>query len=124
MKRIILAALMLAYFPLAASQIAPAADAATQVRSTATKLMKEIDKFKNNQMFKQCLYGCGDSNPGFAWNEKRKQLADFVREHDADIPANMRSIPGMLYTLGKAYATDNKKDIKYFRSEVESALKK
>lgn len=124
MKRSILAILALACLSLGVPQATPAADAATQVRTTTAKLLKEIDKFKNNPMFKQCLYGCGDSNPGAAWNEKRQQLADFISEHDSEIPANMRSIPGALFTLGKAYAKDNKNDIKYFRSEVESAIKK
>lgn len=124
MKQIILAAFVLACFSWGASHHASAADADAQVRATATKLLKEIDKFKNNKMFKQCLYGCGDSNPGFAWNQKRQQLADFISEHDADLSSNMRSIPGTLFTLGKAYAKDNKNDIKYFRSEIENALKK
>ena len=124
MKQIFFAALLLAGFSLVVPKMAATMDAATQVRTTTTKLLKEIDKFKNNPIFKECLYGCGDSNPGAVWNEKRQQLADFIREHDADIPANMRSIPGSLFTLGKAYAKDNKGDIKYFRSEIESAIKK
>lgn len=92
------------------------------LRSQIKALLAELDSFRKSAIFKQCLYGCGEDNPGYVWNNKCKALREILTPQ-TPLPLTLKAAVGELYMLGKAYHESNAQDIKYFRQEIEKALK-
>ncbi len=94
-----------------------------QLRKEVSQLLKELEGFKDDSNFRQCLFGCGSENPGHAWNERRKALQEAVPKQ-MEVPLMLKAAPANLYMLGKAYFDNNANDIKYFKDDILEAIKK
>lgn len=102
----------------ATAQAQPTAD---EVRAQVRQLLDEFDTFKDSAEFKQCVYGCGKSNPGKMWNVKRKALQDQMSPQ-LDVPVVLKAAPGELHALGMAYAKGRAQEAKELRGGIEKAL--
>ena len=92
-----------------------------EVRAQVRELLAELDSFKNSDVFRQCVYGCGSKGPGSAWNTKRKALQDQMTPQ-LDVPILLKAAPGELWMLGMAYAKGKADEARELRAEIEKAL--
>lgn len=92
------------------------------LRGEVSRLLAELDGFRNTQIFRECIYGCGANNPASGWNLRRKALQEQITpQFNAPLP--LKAAPAELWQLGMAYGRGNDADIKWFRKEIEDALK-
>lgn len=92
-----------------------------QLRTQVQELFAELNSFKNTDIFKKCIYGCNQENPGQAWNQKRQALQDKMTP-EVKAPVMLKAVPANLWSLGMAYAKGKTSDIQWFRSQVEEGL--
>ncbi|MDL2270027.1 hypothetical protein LJC71_04780 [Desulfosarcina sp. OttesenSCG-928-A07] len=91
------------------------------LRGEVSSLLAELDGFRNTQIFRECIYGCGADNPANEWNLRRKALQEqMTPQFNAAI--ELKAAPGELWQLGMAYGRGNDADIKWFRNSIEEAL--
>lgn len=98
--------------------IAPTAE---EVRGQVRELLNELDSFKDSSIFAECMYGCGERNPGLVWNAKRKALQEQMTPQ-LDVPLLLKAAPGDLWMLGKAYARGKDEEAREVRAGIEKAL--
>lgn len=51
-----------------------ASNATETVREAINDLLDDFDDFKDSEIFRQCVYGCGSENPGNEWRDRIKTL--------------------------------------------------
>lgn len=92
------------------------------VRAQVQQLLTELDGFKDSAVFHECLYGCGQRNPGAAWNTRRKMLHEQMNPQ-LDVPPALQLAVSDLWALGKAYARGKDGEARELREDIERALK-
>ena len=66
--------LTIAFLALSPTQAQCASDATEAVREAINDLLDDFDDFKDSEIFRQCVYGCGSENPGKEWRGRIKTL--------------------------------------------------
>lgn len=94
---------------------------ADEIRTQVRELLNEFDSFKDSAEFKQCVYGCGKSNPGKMWNVKRKALQDQMSPQ-LDAPVMLKAALGEMWQMGMDYAKGKTQEAKELRGGIEKAL--
>lgn len=92
-----------------------------EVRAEVAGLLAELDGFRNTGEFRQCVYGCGQSNPGAVWDAKRRALQELMTP-ELDVPVALKAAPGELWALGMAYAKGRTDEARQVRADIEKAL--
>lgn len=47
-----------------------AAEATEAAKDAINELLDDFDGFKDSEIFRRCVYGCGSENPGSEWRDK------------------------------------------------------
>ena len=56
-----------------AARAQSASDATEAVREAISDLLDDFDGFKDSEIFRRCVYGCGSENPGNEWRDRSKR---------------------------------------------------
>ena len=114
----VLGALLLLAMPAKAGETLTTED----VRAQVQQLLTELDGFKDTKVFHECVYGCGQRNPGAAWIPRRKKLHEQMSPQ-LDVPVLLQASVGDLWALGMAYAKGRAGEARELREDIERALK-
>ena len=105
------------------SPTAYASDAAGAAKDAINELLDDFDGFKDSEIFRRCVYGCGSENPGSAWRDKIKMLQRQTMPRK-DVPTRLKDAIGELWQMGRTYARGNKRKDTELRQRIEDALGK
>ena len=83
-------------------------DATEAVLEAINDLLDDFDDFKDSEIFRRCVYGCGSENPGSEWRE--------------DVPTRLKDAIGELWQMGRTYARGNARKAAELRQRVEAVL--
>lgn len=88
---------------------------------TISDLLDDFDGFKDSEIFRRCVYGCGSENPGSEWRGKIKTLQrqDMRRE---DVSTRLKDAIGELWQMGRTYARGNGRKAQEVRQRIEVVL--
>ena len=108
-------------FSLSPMQAEGASDATATVREAISDLLDGFDDFKDSDVFRQCIYGCGSKNPGSEW---RNRLTTLQRQamRRKDVPTYLKDAIGELWQMGRSYARGNIRKAAELRQRVEAVL--
>ena len=111
--------LLLALSPIRAQS---ASDATETVREAISDLLDDFDDFKDSEIFRRCVYGCGSENPGKEWRGRLKTLQRQAMPRE-DIPTRLKDSIGELWQMGRTYARGNARKAAELRQRIEANLK-
>ena len=93
-----------------------------QCASDATEAVREaINDFKDSEIFRQCVYGCGSENPGKEWRGRIKTLQRQAMPRE-DVPTRLKDAIGELWQMGRTYARGNARKAAELRQRIEAVL--
>lgn len=72
-----------------AARAQSASDATEAVREAISDLLNDFDGFKDSEIFRRCVYGCGSENPGNEWRDSIKTLQRQAMRRE-DVPTNSK----------------------------------
>ena len=81
-------------------------DATEAVREAINDLLDDFDGFKDSEIFRLCVYGCGSENPGSEWRDRIKTLQRQAMRRE-DVPTRLKHAIGELWQMGRTYARGN-----------------
>ena len=81
-------------------------DATEAVREAINDLLDDFDGFKDSEIFRRCVYGCGSENPGSEWRDRIKTLQRQAMRRE-DVPTQLKDAIGELWQMGRTYARGN-----------------
>ena len=101
--RVLVLCLVIAFLALSPIRAQSASDATETVREAISGLLDDFDDFKDSEIFRQCVYGCGSENPGNEWRARIKVLQRQAMRRE-DIPTRLKDSIGELWQMGRTYA--------------------
>lgn len=110
--------LAIAFLVLSPTRAQSASDATETVREAISDLLDDFDGFKDSEIFRRCVYGCGSENPG---NEWRKTLQRQAMRRE-DVPTRLKDAIGELWQMGRTYARGNARRAAELRQRMEAVL--
>ncbi len=110
--------LLLALSPIRAQS---ASDATEAVREAISDLLDNFDGFKDSEIFRRCVYGCGSENPGNEWRGRIKTLQRQAMPRE-DVPTRLKDAIGELWQMGRTYARGNARKAAELRRRIEAVL--
>ena len=110
--------LLLALSPIRAQS---ASDATETVREAISDLLDDFDDFKDSEIFRRCVYGCGSENPGKEWRGRLKTLQRQAMPRE-DIPTRLKDSIGELWQMGRTYARGNARKAAELRQRIKVVL--
>lgn len=110
--------LLLALSPIRAQS---ASDATETVREAISDLLDDFDDFKDSEIFRRCVYGCGSKNPGSEWRDRIKMLQRQAMRRE-DVPTRLKDAIGELWQMGRTYARGNGRKAAELRRRIETVL--
>ena len=96
-------------------------DATEAVREAISDLLNDFDGFKDSEIFRRCVYGCGSENPGNEWRDRIKTLQRQAMRRE-DIPTRLKDSIGELWQMGRTYARGNARKATELRRRIETVL--
>ena len=113
--------LTIAFLALSPTQAQCASDATEAVREAISDLLDDFDDFKDSEIFRRCVYGCGSENPGNEWRDRIKTLQRQAMPRE-DIPTRLKDSIGELWQMGRTYARGNARKAAELRRRIEAVL--
>lgn len=113
--------LTIAFLALSPTQAQCASDATEAVREAINDLLDDFDDFKDSEIFRQCVYGCGSENPGKEWRGRIKTLQRQAMPRE-DVPTRLKDAIGELWQMGRTYARGNARKAAELRQRIEAVL--
>ena len=110
--------LLLALSPIRAQS---ASDATETVREAISNLLDDFDDFKDSEIFRRCVYGCGSENPGKEWRDRIKTLQRQAMRRK-EVPTRLKDAIGELWQMGRIYARGNARKAAELRRRIETVL--
>ena len=98
-----------------------ASNATETVREAINDLLDDFDDFKDSEIFRQCVYGCGSENPGKEWRDRLKTLQRQAMPRE-DVPTRLKDAIGELWQMGRTYARGNARKAAELRQRIETVL--
>ena len=98
--------LAIAFLTLSPIRAQCASNATETVREAINDLLDDFDDFKDSEIFRQCVYGCGSENPGKEWRGRIKTLQRQAMPRE-DVPTRLKDAIGELWQMGRTYARGN-----------------
>ena len=114
--------LAIAFLALSPIRAQCASNATETVREAINDLLDDFDDFKDSEIFRQCVYGCGSENPGKEWRGRLKTLQRQAMPRE-DIPTRLKDSIGELWQMGRTYARGNARKAAELRQRIEANLK-
>ena len=111
-------ALLLALSPIRAQC---ASNATETVREAINDLLDDFDDFKDSEIFRQCVYGCGSENPGNEWRDRIKTLQRQAMRRK-EVPTRLKDAIGELWQMGRTYARGNARKAAELRQRIKVVL--
>ena len=112
--------LAIAFLALSPIRAQSASDATETVREAISDLLDDFDDFKDSEIFRRCVYGCGSENPGKEWRGRLKTLQRQAMPRE-DIPTRLKDSIGE--QMGRTYARGNARKAAELRQRIEANLK-
>ena len=104
-----------------AARAQSASDATEAVREAISDLLDDFDGFKDSEIFRRCVYGCGSENPGKEWRGRIKVLQrQAMRRKEG--PTRLKDSIGELWQMGRTYARGNARKAAELRRRIETVL--
>ena len=119
--RVLVLCLVIAFLALSPIRAQSASDATETVREAISGLLDDFDDFKDSEIFRQCVYGCGSENPGNEWRASIKVLQRQAMRRE-DIPTRLKDSIGELWQMGRTYARGNARKAAELRQRIETVL--
>ena len=91
------------------------------VREAINDLLDDFDDFKDSEIFRRCVYGCGSENPGKEWRGRLKTLQRQAMPRE-DIPTRLKDSIGELWQMGRTYARGNARKAAELRQRIKVVL--
>lgn len=113
--------LTIAFLALSPTQAQCASDATEAVREAINDLLDDFDDFKDSEIFRQCVYGCGSENPGKEWRGRIKTLQRQAMPRE-DVPTRLKDAIGELWQMGRTYARGNARKAAELRQRIKVVL--
>ena len=113
--------LAIAFLTLSPIRAQSASDATETVREAISDLLDDFDGFKDSEIFRRCVYGCGSENPGSEWRDRIKTLQRQAMRRE-DVPTQLKDAIGELWQMGRTYARGNARKAAELRQRVEAVL--
>ena len=98
-----------------------ASNATETVREAINDLLDDFDDFKDSEIFRRCVYGCGSENPGKEWRGRLKTLQRQAMPRE-DIPTRHKDSIGELCQMGRTYARGNARKAAELRQRIKVVL--
>ena len=118
---IIIVSFLLFIAACATARAQSASDATEAVREAISDLLNDFDGFKDSEIFRRCVYGCGSENPGKEWRGRIKVLQRQAMRRE-DIPTRLKDAIGELWQMGRTYARGNARKAAELRRRIETVL--
>lgn len=113
--------LAIAFLALSPIRAQSASDSTETVREAISDLLDDFDDFKDSEIFRQCVYGCGSENPGKEWRGRIKTLQRQTMPRE-DVPTRLKDAIGELWQMGRTYARGNARKAAELRQRIETVL--
>ena len=113
--------LAIAFLALSPIRAQSASDSTETVREAISDLLDDFDDFKDSEIFRQCVYGCGSENPGKEWRDRLKTLQRQAMPRE-DVPTRLKDAIGELWQMGRTYARGNARKEAELRQRIETVL--
>ena len=113
--------LAIAFLALSPIRAQSASDSTETVREAISDLLDDFDDFKDSEIFRRCVYGCGSENPGNEWRDRIKTLQRQAMRRE-DIPTRLKDSIGELWQMGRTYARGNARKAAELRQRIETVL--
>ena len=113
--------LAIAFLTLSPIRAQSASDATETVREAISYLLDDFDDFKDSEIFRRCVYGCGSENPGNEWRDGIKTLQRQAMPRE-DVPTRLKDAIGELWQMGRTYARGNARKAAELRQRIETVL--
>ena len=113
--------LAIAFLTLSPIRAQSASDATETVREAISDLLDDFDDFKDSEIFRRCVYGCGSENPGNEWRDRIKTLQRQAMPRE-DVPTRLKDSIGELWQMGRTYARGNARKAAELRRRIETVL--
>ena len=113
--------LTIAFLALSPIQAQCASDATEAVREAISDLLDDFDGFKDSEIFRRCVYGCGSENPGKEWRGRIKTLQRQAMPRE-NVPTRLKDAIGELWQMGRTYARGNARKAAELRQRIETVL--
>ena len=98
-----------------------ASNATETVREAINDLLDDFDDFKDSEIFRRCVYGCGSENPGKEWRGRIKTLQRQAMPRE-NVPTRLKDAIGELWQMGRTYARGNARKAAELRQRIETVL--
>ena len=98
-----------------------ASNATETVREAINDLLDDFDDFKDSEIFRQCVYGCGSENPGKEWRDRIKTLQRQAMRRK-EVPTRLKDAIGELWQMGRTYARGNARKAAELRQRIKVVL--
>ena len=98
-----------------------ASNATETVREAINDLLDDFDDFKDSEIFRQCVYGCGSENPGNEWRDRIKTLQRQAMRRK-EVPTRLIDAIGELWQMGRTYARGNARKAAELRQRIKVVL--
>ena len=95
-----------------------ASNATETVREAINDLLDDFDGFKDSEIFRQCVYGCGSENPGNEWRDRIKTLQRQAMRRK-EVPTRLKDAIGELWQMGRTYARGNARKAAELRQRIK-----
>ena len=96
-------------------------DATEAVLEAINDLLDDFDDFKDSEIFRRCVYGCGSENPGNEWRDRIKTLQRQAMRRK-EVPTRLKDSIGELWQMGRTYARGNARKAAELRRRIETVL--
>ena len=98
-----------------------ASNATETVREAINDLLDDFDDFKDSEIFRQCVYGCGSENPGNEWRDRIKTLQRQAMRRK-EVPTRLKDAIVELWQMGRTYARGNARKAAELRQRIKVVL--
>ena len=98
-----------------------ASNATETVREAINDLLDDFDDFKDSEIFRQCVSGCGSENPGNEWRDRIKTLQRQAMRRK-EVPTRLKDAIGELWQMGRTYARGNARKAAELRQRIKVVL--
>lgn len=119
--RFLVLCLAIAFLALSPIRAQCASNATETVREAINDLLDDFDGFKDSEIFRQCVYGCGSENPGKEWRGRLKTLQRQAMPRE-DVPTRLKDAIGELWQMGRTYARGNARKATELRQRIKVVL--
>lgn len=113
--------LAIAFLVLSPTRAQSASDATETVREAISDLLDDFDGFKDSEIFRRCVYGCGSENPGNEWRDRIKTLQRQAMRRK-EVPTRLKDAIGELWQMGRTYARGNARKAAELRQRIKVVL--